>query len=441
MSLAKRLLLPHALRARGRIIRLTIAIPLALAAALAPARAPADEAPLGDHAARTVVVLVFGGLAPALLASVPAPAFDRLRREGSFTSRLVPAFPTVSLVNGFTLSTGCWPERHGIVSNVFLDPKRGRYDHSADADWTTGCEGMHQAAERQGVRAAALGWYGAYSGSKGAQATVVSEGRTFAEYPPDDVRAQEVTRLLRLAPAQRPRLVLAYFKGPDAAEHFEGADSEAAKQAAAAADASAGAVLAAIDAMPGRDRVSIVVTTDHGMRPVTTLVNLRKILANHDIAARSVASGTTALLYFDDPSQVERARDELARYDALEVFRPAAAPAWAHIGRSPRAGDLVVSARPPYVIEDAEHGPAWARWIERWGPELLWARFSLKASHGYPPDTPGVEGVLYARGSGIAKGRELPSLRAIDLHPTVLHLLSLAPGRPVDGRVAAELLE
>lgn len=427
------------------MIRRSIVLWLALAAALAtgfiPVRVRADEAPLGDHAARTVVVLVFDGFAPALLASIAAPAFDRLRREGSFTSRLVPAFPTISLVNGFTLSTGCWPERHGIVSNRFLDPKRGLYDHSADADWVTGCEGMHQAAERQGVRAAALGWYGAYSASKGPQATVVSEGRTFSEYPPDDARAQEVARLLRLPPVQRPRLVLAYFKGPDDTEHFEGEMSEAAKQAARAADANVGAVLSAIDAMPDRERISLFVTTDHGMRSVTTLVNLRKILSNHEIAARAISTGTTAILYFEDPSQVARAEQTLAGYEALEVFRPAAAPAWAHIGRSPRVGDLVVSARPPYFIEDVERWPAWARWIERWGPELLWARFSLKASHGYPPDTPGMEGILYARGSGIAKGREVQSLRAIDLHPTVMHLLSIAPGRPVDGRIAAELLD
>jgi hypothetical protein len=423
------------------MIRALVAAGLAAAVVLAPARAGADEAPLGDHAARTVVVLVFDGFAPSLLGSIAAPAFDRMRSEGSFTSRLVPAFPTISLVNGFTLSTGCWPERHGIVSNLFADPRRGAYDHSADADWLTGCEGMHQAAERQGVRAAALGWYGAYSGERGPQATVVSEGRAFADYPPDAERAQEVARLLRLPPAQRPRLVLAYFKGPDSAEHFQGADSEAAKAAARSADAAVAVVLAAIDAMPDRARVALFVTTDHGMLPVTTLVNIRKILANHAIPARSLAAGTMALLYFEDPAQLPRAEQALKQYAAFDVFRPAAAPGWAHLGKGPRVGDLVVSARPPYFIEDVARWPAWARWIERWGPELLWARFSLKASHGYPPDTPGVEGLLYARGSGIAKGRALPSLRAIDLHPTVLHLLSLEPGRPVDGRVASELLD
>ena len=37
---------------------------------------------------------------------------------------------------------------------VFVDPKKGRYEGSPDADWRIGCEEMWTASERQGVRAA-----------------------------------------------------------------------------------------------------------------------------------------------------------------------------------------------------------------------------------------------------------------------------------------------
>jgi hypothetical protein len=102
---------------------------------------------------------------------------------------------------------------------------------------------------------------------------------------------------------------------------------------------------------------------------------------------------------------------------------------------------LIVSARPPYFIEDIERWPRWLQWLGRWGPEFMGARFALKASHGYPPDTPGMHGILYARGSGVARGRELASVRAIDLHPTVARLLGIEPGRPVDGEPIAGLLD
>ena len=55
------------------------------------------------------------------------PNFDRLKREGAWSRHLVPAFPTISMTNHATFETGCWPEHHGIMSNIFYDPVRGRY--------------------------------------------------------------------------------------------------------------------------------------------------------------------------------------------------------------------------------------------------------------------------------------------------------------------------
>jgi hypothetical protein len=97
---------------------------------------------------RTVVVLLFDGVAPGLLALAPVPAFERIRAEGSFSHGFEPPFPTLSLISGFTISTGCWPEHHGIVTNKFRDEHGALYDHSRDADWMTGCENLHQAASR-----------------------------------------------------------------------------------------------------------------------------------------------------------------------------------------------------------------------------------------------------------------------------------------------------
>src|SRR5262245_53247306 len=52
-------------------------------AAPAPYQPPAG-APERSPAVRTVVVLLFDGLAPAMLEGQPTPTLDRLRREGSW---------------------------------------------------------------------------------------------------------------------------------------------------------------------------------------------------------------------------------------------------------------------------------------------------------------------------------------------------------------------
>ena len=213
---------------------------------------PPKGAPAQSPAVRTVVVMLFDGLAPAMLDGVDTPTLDRMRREGAWTHNMVPPFPSISLIGGTTISTGCWPAHHGVVTNRFFDPQRGFYDHSRDADWLTGCEHLHQAAERQGVPSAALGWYGAVSASRGQQARDVVWEATWPEFPTDLERAQQVVELLQRPPGERPQLVLAYFRGPDSAGHFQGMDSPEVRTAVADTDRAIGLVLAAVEQLGAR---------------------------------------------------------------------------------------------------------------------------------------------------------------------------------------------
>jgi predicted AlkP superfamily pyrophosphatase or phosphodiesterase len=405
-------------------------LPVLLLVALAFLPAPLLAAPPQE---RTVVVLLFDGVEPSLLTLAPVPAFERMREQGSFSHGFEPPFPTISLISGFTISTGCWPEHHGIVTNKFLDGDGLLYDHSRDADWMTGCENLHQVAERQGVHAAALDWYGARSHARGALASIVDGTPGHDSFPDDDTRADEVAGLLALPAEARPRLILAYFRGPDGAAHFEGMRSAAARDAVVRMDRAVARVMKAIEAGPGRDATTLVVTTDHGMAPVTEIVNIQRILLAQEIPARAVSTGTTSFLYFDDPAQIEPAARKLAAYPQFEVLRKEALPDYAHLGTGPRVAPLIVSAKPPYFIEDASRWPVTLRWLGSFGPEFPSARFFLKATHGYPPATPGMAGVLYFWGDGIAEGFYKARVPAVDLHPTVTTLLGIEPGVPVDG--------
>lgn len=405
--------------------------------AAAPTAPPAWAAPA--VAGRTLVVLLFDGLAPEMIAAVDTPALDRIRREGAWTHQLAPAFPTVSLVNGFTLTTGCWPARHGIVHNRFLDPERGLYDHALGADWITGCEPLHEAAERQGVRTAAMDWFGAHSASRGWLVTMAA-GMGHRPELKDSARIDWALEVLSRETAERPRLILTYLWGPDMAAHFDGLDSEAVRRAVEDVDRQVGRVMAAIEASGTPRETALVVLTDHGMRPVSHLLNLERILRRRGVDATMLGTGSVAFLYLDDRSRLDRAERALAGHPAFTVYRPADGPAWSRVGSGPRVGDLIVSSRPPYFIEDRSTWPRWVRWGALWGPEVARAERFLRASHGYPPDEAGMHGVLYAWGGGIARGVEAPGLSAVDVHPTLAEILGIEPGSPVDGRVVGELL-
>ena len=269
-----------------------------LGAALAGLACAAALIPLPARAAEPIVVLMlFDGFAPHYIERFETPSFDRMRERGAHARAMEPPFPSLSLIGGVTISTGCWPERHGIVSNLFLDPERGRYDHELEIDWLEGCEHLHQAAERQGIRSAALAWYGRTSLAGEPQASLIQpEAGGYSEYLQDLEQAEAVVALLSLPETERPRLILAYFRGPDSAGHATGIESGETRAAVERADAAVGRVMASIDAHSARDRIQLMVTTDHGMVPVTHLINVARILSRHDIDARAVSSGTSSFL-------------------------------------------------------------------------------------------------------------------------------------------------
>ncbi|HWA92334.1 MAG TPA: ectonucleotide pyrophosphatase/phosphodiesterase [Rhizomicrobium sp.] len=394
-------------------------------------------------AERTVVAVLFDGFAPAELdAAKPTPNFDRLKREGAWSRHLVPAFPTISLINHTTYETGCWPSHHGIVSNLFYDPKRGRFGGGGDvgdADWHTGCEAMWEAAERQGVKTAVFNWVGRWSTKRGKLASFANANVPWAERESDDVIVDKAIKLLHSTGADRPRLIALYFDIPDHVAHWDGVAGPKTGEAVRRADAIVGRLMAAIKSMPAGREGTLVIGTDHGMMDVGPMINIGRLMNLYDIKARQASDGASTFFYLDKGESADRVAKALGQYSyAFDIYKKGHYPAYAHLGDGPRAGDLMLVAKPPYWVVGPEEFPAWANWL---GVTHIWpVTFTpfaggVKATHGYDPRIVQMHGIFYAWGSGVAPGREIERLDMIDIHPTVMSLLGLQPGRPVDGKV------
>ncbi|MEI9993515.1 MAG: ectonucleotide pyrophosphatase/phosphodiesterase [Rhizomicrobium sp.] len=409
----------------------------ATAATVAGASGPKPE--------RTVVVVMFDGFAPAELdATHGTPAFDRLKREGAWSRHLVPAFPTISLINHTTFLTGCWPEHHGILSNIFVDPKLGRFGaeggDAGDAKWRTGCETIWEAAERQGVRSAAFNFVSRWSSKTGARATYINPEVPWKQHESDETIIERALKLLKDNGPKHPRLIALYFSIPDSVAHQYGVTGAETQAAVRRADAITGRLMAAIKALPPNREATLVVGTDHGMMDVGPLINLGRILAENHIKADQATDGASAYIYVDKGESVDRVETALKAYpDLFAVYRKGHYPAYAHLGSGPRAGDLLLVTHPPYWMAGPELFPAWTKWL---GVNWFWPlsfkpiTVPLKATHGYDPHIVQMHGIFYAWGAGVTPG-EVKRLDQIDVHPTVMTLLGLAPGRPLDGHPIA----
>jgi hypothetical protein len=396
-------------------------IALAVAALSATLPAVAGAAAV----APTVVMLIFDGFAPSLIESKVPPALQRIQNEGAFSHHVIPEFPTSDSVSTFTLSTGCRPATHGIVNDEFIDPQRGLYNGELDSRWLTACEHLHSAAQRQGLRVATWDWFDV----EGAPQT-----------NPED-RVAAVVQTLQLPASERPRLMIAHFDGPQDVVAAADLRSDEAGQAIVLVDAIVGKVIQAIAALPSSDPVTLLVTTNHGLLPVWTEVNLTRILRDHDLDIEFAAAGTTAFLYIKNPEHRQPTMAAMSSYPRqFQILLKEAMPPALNLGASDRVGDFILVANPPYIIESERRWWSGTAWLAPWLPQLPFARPFVKAAAGYPPSVRGMPGVLYAWGAGIPDRGEIARLNLIDLHPTICRMLGIDPGSPVDGAVVADLV-
>lgn len=394
---------------------------------------------------RTVVVVMIDGFPARLLDKAQTPTFDRLLAQSVWSDRLVPAFPSVSHTNWVSLSTGCWPERHGIVSNQFeIEGRAADRDTIIDADTMLECQPIHDVAEAQGVRSAALGWTGSESSSRGPLASVVKPYFDTWDSARDVERAGQIVEQLDRDDSERPRLLLAYFNGPDTVQHYTGMESKETKEAIENTDKGLGILLRRLEALAPEREVSLFVVTDHGMVTSDGLLNAAKILDNAGIEARVIADGPLAFIYMEDPSQREVAAKRLRGNAHFDVVLPERQPAHWRLGTSPRVGDMMLYAKRRWFFPMDDDMPSWLPRYSRWGPEAIRVPAWLRriGMHGYAiEDEPKMGGLFLAWGSGIGPPRKFDTpVRAVDLHPTVTRLLEIEPGSPLDGRLLEDIL-
>jgi predicted AlkP superfamily pyrophosphatase or phosphodiesterase len=395
---------------------------------------------------RTVVVVLVDGFSPRLFEFADTPVFDRLKAEGVWSESLLPAFPSVSHTNWVSLSTGCWPENHGIVSNAFrIGEVASNFETKMNADTLLACQPINEVAEAQGVRAAALGWTGAQSTRRGDLASVVKP--IFRDWTPawDAERAEQVVEQLERRDSDRPRLVLAYFNGPDTTQHKTGMYSEATRAAVEHTDMALGVIVDKLASMSARRDVTLLVVTDHGMTMVDQMINIAKILRDAEVEARFISDGPLAFIYLDDPETRAEAIGRLSGNPIFQVVLPEAQPRHWRLGSSRRVGDLMFYTRAPYFFPMDGDMPSWLPDYGRWWPEVVRIPSALRpiGMHGYAvEDQPEMQGIFFAWGSGIAQPKALQSpVRAVDIHPTVAQLLGIQPGVPHDGIVLEDVLQ
>lgn len=384
---------------------------------------PRTGVPLASsEAAQRVLLISLDGFRWDYVDRAPAVRLRALAARGVRAERLIPAFPSKTFPNHYTLVTGLTPEEHGIVANVMRDPELGLFRTSdvqaqRDPRWWGG-EPIWVTAEKQGRRAGSFFW-------PGSETKIDGIGPTWYKRYQHDLphwdRTEGVLEWLALPPDSAPAVITLYFSDTDDAGHRFGPQAMETDSAIARVDRAIGTLVDGIARLGLTDVVNLIIVADHGMTPVSSA---RTILLDDyiDLSTVEIVDWTPVAAIAPRAGDEERVYQALrGKHPNLQVYRKGEVPARWHFNAHPRITPIVAVADEGWTIT-TRAALAQANAAGRTGG----------GAHGYDPALLSMGAVFIAAGPGIAEGRRVPAFRNIHVYPLMAHLLGLVPA-PTSG--------
>lgn len=378
--------------------------------------APVVGAAGPQGAPATVVLISLDGTRPADL-EAGLPSLVSLGRRGVRAEGLVPVDPTNTFPNHVSLATGVRPEVHRLVNNGFVDPERGRYEQGDPPHPWIEAEPIWSIAERAGLPTASFYWVG--SEGPTVHGVAPRETRRFSSRTLEKTKVDQILAWLAIEdPAQRPRLVTAWFHGADHAAHDEGPGAPEVAESLAPQDREIARLVQTLDARGLFASTTLVFVSDHGMARAEQRINVGSLLRQHGARAKVIGVGGFASVYAGPTRRDVRSLDrvvEILRGAGLKAHRRTLAPDDWHVD-DVRFGDIVVRA------------PI--------GTAIVTPTTLIEGFHGYASSEPAMAGILVAYGRGVGEGVRIGRVSSLSIAPTVLTLLGL----PVPGAMAAPVI-
>ena len=426
---------------------------------------------------RHVILLSIDGLRPDYYLHpeqyhLNIPHLRSLLQRGSYAQSMLGVYPTLTYPSHTTIVTGVRPARHGVVSNFIFAPSQGLlnwYLKSADIQTKT----LWEAAKDKGLKTAIVTWPASY----GARvdylipenlalttdiADLIRQGSTEGLF--EDLAKQfgPITLLPINDPAgcisldkmttdfaaeimrrYKPNLLFMHLLDVDHEQHISGIDTPQVFASFERIDTLIGSMIEATQQAGILDQTTFIIVGDHGFLPVHASLDFNALLVKNGLLSVDQAgkivqwsvfvqgNGGSAAVYVKDRND----KALIARVN--ETLRSEIAARYAgivHIIEREHLDQLGAFPGALWALEAAD-GYYFSSSSPK--PQVLNPSDPFRGMHGYLPTNPQMATGFIASGSGIRPGVVIPSLRMLDIAPTIATLLDLelpsAEGVPLVG--------
>ncbi len=422
------------------------------------------------------LLIVVDGLRPDYVTREVMPNLSALGRRGVVFARHHSVYPTVTRVNAASISTGAYPERHGLLGNSVFFPKvdAARFldtSNRGDLMKIAATEGRLLTAPTLGelLQAAGRKMIVVSSGSAGsallnnhtvAGGAILHPQFTLPESlavemkavgpvpggdaPPDALDRYAVDAFLTVGLKQDPSVSVLWLGVLDATAHVKGIGDTETQAILRHVDAEIGRVETGLKNAGLHDRYNIWVTSDHGFSTYTGGVNVATIVSPFaaklpDGSPRIVAGGGAIYVRDGDRDVVATLVARLQETTGVGAIFTRAAQSGSLNGGVPGTLSFDVARWAHDRSAQILFSPDWTDAANAHGFRGSSASTGI-AGHGSssPWD---IHNTLIAAGPDLKQGITLQSPSAnADFAPTFLRLFGLKPPASFQGRPLTEAL-
>ena len=345
-----------------------------------------------------------------------------LSDSGVKAQAMMPAFPSVTFPNHYTIVTGLYPSHEGLTANAFYDANAKQFfsyhnKNANDSLWYNGGTPIWVLAEQQKMLSASFYWVGSEAPVQGIYPTY---RYSYNETIPIHDRIGAVVNWLNLPADKRPHFITFYLPQVDHQGHKYGPESQEVEAAVHFVDSAVYELTKAVKTT-GLD-VNYVFVSDHGMTqpdianpiPMPAGIDTSKFIVSGD--------GLMVELYAKNPQYIKSAYEFLLKNAGPDytVYLKTNVPARLHYGakddRYNRIGDILLI-------------PNWPKLFNLYNNKITTIGW-----HGYDATVvKDMEATFYAWGPAFKNHLTVKPFDNVDIFPMINQILGLRYSSKVDG--------
>jgi len=355
------------------------------------------------------------------------PHLTRFIENGVKAESLIPSFPSKTFPNHYSIATGMYPDKNGIVGNSFYDYQSdliysiNNRERVEDGRFYKGTPIWVQASKADMVTASYF-----FVGSEAQIQGIRPSYYYNYERVDNQKRVAQALDWLALPTKKRPHLITLYFSDMDDTGHDFGPNN----------DVELKATLLKLDKVLGqlftgvKDSklpVNIVIVSDHGMMniPLNHYIPFESI--KNDERYLAVNNGALINIHPNVKSQTESVFNylkEKAKNQPYKVYKTENTPGFEYTPKNKNWGAIQIVIDEGYYFLKQEK----IKMEQESGNTIFGA-------HGFDTINKEMHGIFYANGPAFETGLTVPSFKNIHIYPMLCQILGLDIPDDIDGKI------